>query len=249
MQANAGPPPSAAPGVPEGARDWAQKLVAAGLNPFAAFATIVVLGFAAGAGALWLFATVAEDVAGKESQSLDDAVTAWFRQFASPGLDVAARIASALGSEVLIVLALALIGAFVWWRRWRTVAVIVVTLGGAQLLNDILKELFHRTRPAPVSGIIPVQAYSFPSGHAMMSAAFYFLLVCLFWRSVGPKWRPLMVAGAVVVIGLVAVARIYLQAHYLTDVVAGDAAGFLWTDAVLLGGQVLGGRRKQPAPA
>ena len=51
------------------------------------------------------------------------------------------------------------------------------------------------------------------------------------------------------IIALVAISRIYLQAHYLTDVVAGDAAGFLWTDAVLLGGQVLRGRRTGAAPA
>jgi membrane-associated phospholipid phosphatase len=248
VQANAGPAPSA-PGVPDGARSWARRLVAAGLSPFAAFATIVLVGFAAGAGALWLFAAVAEDVAAKESQALDDAVTAWVRQLASPGLDAAARAASALGSEVLAVAAVLLIVGFAWRRRWRTVGLIVVTLAGAQLLNDILKELFHRTRPAPLSSFIPSQAYSFPSGHAMMSAAFYFLLVCLFWRTVGRRWRPLMVAGAVLVIGLVAVSRIYLQAHYLTDVVAGDAAGFLWTDAVLLGGQALRVRRTAPAPA
>jgi undecaprenyl-diphosphatase len=223
-------------------------LVAAGLNPFAAFATIVLVGFAAGAGALWLFAAVAEDVAGKESQTLDDAVTAWFVSFASPGLDVAARVASALGSEALVALAVLVIGVYVWHRRWATVAVIVVTLGGAQLLNDILKQLFHRTRPAPLSGLIPSQAYSFPSGHAMESAAFYFLLVCLFWRAVRPSWRPLLVAAGVAIIALVAISRIYLQAHYLTDVVAGDAAGFLWADAVLLGGQVLRTRRR-PAPA
>jgi membrane-associated phospholipid phosphatase len=115
--------------------------------------------------------------------------------------------------------------------------------GGAQILNDILKDAFHRARPTPIAGFIDAQQYSFPSGHAMVSAAFYLYVAYLTLHLVHAHWRVLLAAGLVILVLLIGLSRLYLQAHYLSDVIAGYLAGVLWTHSVILGSRVLAQRR------
>ena len=77
------------------------------------------------------------------------------------------------------------------------------------------------------------------AGHAMVGAAFYFYIAYLTWRIVHGWWRILVIVGLVLLVLLIGLARIYLEVHYLSDVIAGYLAGFLWTDAVILGSRGL----------
>jgi hypothetical protein len=114
------------------------------------------------------------------------------------------------------------------------------------LLNNVLKDLFHRTRPAPVEWLaVPAQAWSFPSGHAMVSAAFYLFLAYLGWRIMRGRVRVLWTVGLLVLVLAIGLSRLYLGVHYLTDVVAGYIAGFLWTDTVIVS-EVLLARGRAP---
>ena len=229
-------------------RGWAEQ-VEARPKQVAGFGAALVLGFVSGVAALAAFAWLAEEMLGRQTQRLDDATLAFLRQSSSPTLDRLALGVSMLGSEFVIVLGVVLLAVFAWQRRWGAGCGLLLVTGGAQLLNDILKELFHRTRPAPVlAGFIQIQAqqFSFPSGHAMVSAAFYFFLAYLAWRLVArPVWRAALVSGLVLLVLLIGLARLYLAAHFLSDVVAGYFAGFLWTDAVILGGSYLTLRRRR----
>src|SRR5207249_2303129 len=161
---------------------WLAWLVDGGQSRLAALGLTLALGLGGGIVLLYLFATLTDEVLKQATMHLDLAVLTWLRGFSSPALDLAAEVCSAMGSEVLAVLLVVLV---VWWAfrgRWGIVVGLIITTLGAQLLNDVLKELFHRTRPAPVALVIPAQAFSFPSGHAMVSAAFYFFLAYLGWR-------------------------------------------------------------------
>lgn len=226
---------------------WLRGLAITGKVRLASLGATLLLGFTLGLGALALFADLAQEVYAKETQVFDDSVTAWLQQFASPGMDAVMRGLSLMGSEaVAVLLVLVLLGVAVQ-RRWGAVVALLLTVGGAQMLNNVLKDLFHRTRPAPVAGIIPAQAFSFPSGHAMVSAAFYFFLAYLGWQLLR-GWKRYLLAGCLMLLVLlIGVSRLYLQAHYFTDVVAGYLVGFLWTDAVIIGGRLLG--RGRPVPA
>jgi undecaprenyl-diphosphatase len=133
----------------------------------------------------------------------------------------------------------------VWQRRFGAAVGLPVTVVGAQLLNDVLKDWFHRIRPAPLEGLIPAQAFSFPSGHAMVAAAFYLFVGYLAWRLLAGHWRIVCAALLVMVALLVGLSRLYLGVHYLTDVVAGYIAGIAWTNAVIVGGHLLGRRRNR----
>jgi hypothetical protein len=81
--------------------------------------------------------------------------------------------------------------------------------------------------------VIPAQAFSFPSGHAMVSMAFYCFLAYVSWRVLRGWQRAAWAAGLLLLVLLVGLSRLYLGVHYLTDVAAGYLAGFIWADAVI----------------
>lgn len=210
----------------------------------AQFGGIVAAGFVAAVLVLYGFAWLANEVLEQETQAIDTATLNFLQQFASPQMTLAAHFVSLLGSEVVLAITALLLIVLAWQRRWGRAVTLVLVTGGAEVLNNLLKSLFHRTRPEPVIGILAAQQFSFPSGHAMVSAAFYFYLAYVVWRLVHGVWRWVLVGGLILLVLLIGVSRLYLQAHFLSDVIAGYLAGFLWTDAVILGRHELMARQK-----
>ena len=135
--------------------------------------------------------------------------------------------ATLIGFVVLV--ALALVVAKRYWAAFRVV--FASGVGGLVVLG--LKSLFARDRP--LDQVIPATGYSFPSGHAFASTVFYGMMVYLVWRLTDKAWARALAAVlgplAFVAIGL---SRVYLNVHYLTDVVGGWLAGGAWLVASLL---------------
>jgi membrane-associated phospholipid phosphatase len=233
------------------AKDWARWLAELARHPqeqLPQFGGPVVAGFVAAIVILYAFTKLAYEVLEQETATLDTRALEFVQQFRSPELTRAAEIIALFGSELVWVIGLILLGVFAWQRRWGAAVALALVAGGAQVLNDILKELFHRTRPESLHAFIPAQEFSFPSGHAMVAAAFYFCLAYLAWRVVHAWWRNLVIVGLLVLVLLIGLARIYLEAHYLSDVIAGYLAGFLWADAVILGSRALKMRAHRRLP-
>ena len=100
---------------------------------------------------------------------------------------------------------------------------LVLTMLGSVLLNQLLKLYFNRPRPA--NTLLHTWGLSFPSGHAMLGLTFYGCLAWLLARHFGrPGWAGPLVVWSV----LIGLTRIYLHAHYATDVLAGFAGGAAW---------------------
>src|SRR5207253_8255002 len=132
-------------------------------------------------------------------------------------------IGSPLGLAVLMTI-VGIVLAFL--RRWRWVAYLAFTFGGGELLDVELKAYFARARPAVAEALRRAQGYSFPSGHAMGSAvAFGALSYLAFRTAVGWKWKTAALALGVTLILAVALSRVYLGAHWISDVAAGIACG------------------------
>jgi len=105
----------------------------------------------------------------------------------------------------------------------------MVAAGGGTLVVTVLKEAFARPRPQLAPDGLFVYTASFPSGHAMVSAVVYLTLGALIAR-LAPRTRLKLyiMTVAVILTGLVGFSRIYLGAHWPSDVLAGWAVGAAW---------------------
>lgn len=211
-------------------------------------ALVLAVGFLINAFLLFVFGKLANVILAKESIAIDLAVVNFWIHHSSPQLTSIAWYVSLLGSQVLGALAAGFALFFAIRRAWTSMLSILFTALGAQLLNDILKATFERPRPNPVEALVPAQVWSFPSGHAMVSTAFYALLAYLAWQVLSGWYRYAAVTGFVGIIVVVCVSRLILGVHYLTDVVAGTAVGLLWTETVIVSLAALswGYRRRWP---
>ncbi|WP_163513375.1 phosphatase PAP2 family protein [Fodinicola acaciae] len=140
----------------------------------------------------------------------------------------------------LVVVALAVAALGMWRLRsiWPGVLVLV-TLVGAELVSTTAKVLVHRARPPHGFWLSNAGGYSYPSGHALLSASTYSVLAfvgCCLVRALWARLTVALAAGAMVV--AVSVSRVYLGVHWLTDVLAGTMVGLGWLTLVLVGAGV-----------
>ena len=114
-------------------------------------------------------------------------------------------------------------------RRLYWCAVTALSVGGGMLLNRFLKFVFLRPRPSFDDPIFTFTGYSFPSGHTMAATVLFGTIAAYFVRRTSDtRLRALIIAVAGLLIVLVAFSRIYLGAHYLSDVLAAMAEGLAW---------------------
>src|SRR3989344_385768 len=96
-----------------------------------------------------------------------------------------------------------------------------------------IKALAQRARPE--NALIETSTYSFPSGHATLAIVFFSLLIYLFGKNIKNTFiRWSFIAGNIFLILLIGYTRIYLNAHWFTDVIAGFALGLLWFSFVII---------------
>jgi undecaprenyl-diphosphatase len=186
---------------------------------------------------IWGFVELAEMVDAGETHTVDTALLLALRNPADPSQPVGPiwmseimRDITALGgTAVLTLLSLGVIGYLLLLRRYGLVALVIVSVGGAMLLNFLLKLGFDRPRPDLVPRLQQVYHASFPSGHSMSAAATYLTLGALLAR-VQPQRRHKIyfLSLAIVIMLLVGFSRVYLGVHWPTDVLAGWAAGAVW---------------------
>ena len=136
-------------------------------------------------------------------------------------------------TRVLIGLGAIVLAAFLF-ARWRWEALLfLITMGGAALLNRVLKLSFQRQRPKPYFDIVAPSSYSFPSGHALLSFCFYGAIAIIVAAHLKRQSHRMIVwTVAAVLVLLVGISRIYLGVHYASDVIAGFTAAFIWLVAV-----------------
>lgn len=96
------------------------------------------------------------------------------------------------------------------------------------LLNQLLKNIVQRPRPDGFR-LVAASGYSFPSGHSMVSMAFFGLIIWLVWHQAKDRRARIAICSAfALVIILIGISRIYLGVHYASDVLAGFCVSLLW---------------------
>jgi membrane-associated phospholipid phosphatase len=208
---------------------------------------LLLLGaFLIAAAALFIFGWLAEEMLEGDTQRFDSFVRAAIHQHATPGLTHLMMGFSFIGSVGAVsVLCVVILSAFLYFRRVRLAALLAVTMIGMAALDFTLKLAFHRPRPVAFFGPSP-SSYSFPSGHAFGALCFYGVLAAIFAARAPEKAAKSCIwTGAVLLIGMIGLSRIYLGVHYPSDVIAGYCAGAVWVAAVGFLDRILMDRRKE----
>ena len=207
----------------------------------------LTVGFIISLAALWIFASVTEDVVTHDPlTNFDLALTTWIRAHTTPFGDRIFTAVSLIGSPIAMA-GVGTIGAIliIVRRKWLELAAWVAGFMGAGVLSLILKIVIRRPRPAGATAFLHGESFSFPSGHALGSLVGYGMLAYVIGSSwiESRRWRfRLAIATAVLVIAI-GISRLYLGVHYFSDVVGGYAVGILWLSVCISGLQVAERRR------
>jgi undecaprenyl-diphosphatase len=202
-------------------------------------------------GAAWLFGGIAQDVIAGDPLTLVDVLVAhWLHQHATPSMTTFLLAVTQAHEWLPVLTATALLCAFFAWRRQRDWLVVTLwTVPGGMLLNWLLKLVFRRPRPTVSDYVHALQSYGFPSGHTMAATLFYGL-VASYAVARAQTWRRRIFVPCVAVgcVWLVAFSRLYLGAHYLSDVLAAMAEGVFWLALCMTTIHVRSAGQPQPPP-
>jgi undecaprenyl-diphosphatase len=170
----------------------------------------------------------------------------------TPWLTDAVTVVTDLGGTLASwVITAAVVVALLVRRRLREAEMVAGAMLSGMLVMTGLKMLFGRARPPFPERLVDEATHSFPSGHAMMSAILVCVVGAALVRVAGPSARNPVVFGLLalwtVAVGL---SRVYLGAHWLTDVLAGWAFGVAWAALWIWGAarfDSLGGKSRETA--
>lgn len=204
------------------------------------------------AGGLWGFEELMEVARATTPHAFDTEILLAFRHAGQPDspigplwLQGAIRDVTSLGSTVVLVLiTTATIIYLLLIRRPSTALFVFAAVAGGQVLSTLLKLEIDRPRPDLVSHLATETSLSFPSGHAMLSAATYLTLGSLAARFLPDRRTKIYVLClGVLITVLVGTSRVYLGVHWPSDVLAGWCAGFAWAMLCWLAARLLQRRK------
>jgi len=191
--------------------------------------------------AVFVFANIAKGVIepGSLVLLLDGQLMQWLQARATPGRTAfflfVTHWHNSLGVVVMTTLLL------LWlayrrsrdWKIWVMRVLLSVPLG--LLLNVLLKGIFHRQRPVFDHPLVTLVTYSFPSGHTAAATLLYGVLAAWLVAVLQRRWHAPVVVLAIAMVALVALSRVYLGAHYPSDVFAAIASSTAWLAIVFTG--------------
>ncbi len=207
------------------------------------------------------FAELAEHVLAGGTQTFDVAILQWLHAHQSKPLTALMVEMTYLGTGTVVMVVVGVAALFLWHTEHKHSArlLLAATIGNI-LLNGVLKLVYHRARPSVFEWQTTAVSSSFPSGHAMSATVVYGTVAYLLLRLQKHHWaKMLTLIGAVLLILLICLTRLYLGVHYPSDVIGGIIVGLGWASfcmATLEASLVLARRRasravieERPAPS
>lgn len=225
-----------------------QRFAAARLSPEGEFGLHLSVGVMLLVLAALAFGEVAEEVVDGDALPLDIALANWLHAHAhaSGWLTDAMMFVTHWHSVGGVLAMVTLLACWLYARRagyW--LLALLLTVPGGMLLNVLLKISFQRARPSFEQPLLTLSTYSFPSGHAVAATLLYGFLAAYLTRH-ARTWtqRTVVALVACLMVALVAASRMYLGAHYLTDILAAVAEGCAWLAVCITGVSTLRRRRQ-----
>lgn len=145
---------------------------------------------------------------------------------------------------VLTALVVVMVAWLTWHRAYRAAIAAAVSIAAGKIFVPILK--FGIQRPRPIELYNGAEGFSFPSGHATMAALVFGVLAVLVSHSMGRWGRSLVYASCGALVIAIAYSRVYLGAHWLSDVIAGLLFGAVMTAAFAVAVEAIPPRRIRP---
>ena len=183
-------------------------------------------------------------LSGTELTPLNTAIEQIVAHLRTPLLTTFLVVVTRLGNPAILLFAAALV-VIILTVRGRTYDAILfaVTLGVAVISLTVLKDTFKVVRPG--SPLLDVDGWSFPSGHTTVATTFFFMLAYSFFDKMKTfVGKTALILGCVFVAILISFSRLYLGAHWVLDILAGVALGFLSVSfTVLIFSVFIGDRR------
>jgi membrane-associated phospholipid phosphatase len=178
--------------------------------------------------------------------ALDSRIALWLHGHATLEFTAVMLLITNLHAQLAILTYTLVFAVYVARRReWPWVKAIVFSVPLGMVINVLIKQAVQRARPAFDAPLVTLDTYSFPSGHTASATLFYgVLLAYVFAHTTDRGIRAAATAGAVFMVALVGFTRLYLGAHYLTDVIGAAAWSLLWLAMVL--SMTLRPRKRQP---
>jgi undecaprenyl-diphosphatase len=199
------------------------------------FNTLIAFLFVSGMA--FAFARIADEMAEGETRGFDTAILLALRQSGDHArpigpwwLEAAMIDITSLGGwTVLTLITTVVIVYLLITKRLEAALLMFGSVVGGAVLSTGLKIGFARPRPDLVDHLVNVSSASFPSGHAMLSAATYLTLGALLARTDTRRTvRGFLFSIAVLLTLIIGASRVYLGVHYPTDVLAGWCLGSAW---------------------
>ena len=208
-----------------------RQFLAARLTPGEVYGLYLTAGVVLIMAAGLVFGFLAYGVASEAPLTLLDARLAQhFHRYADSGWTVLMLALTNAHATLPLLVWAALFGIYLYSARahyWLLTLALAVP--GGMTLNVLLKHTFQRMRPQFDEPLVTLTTYSFPSGHANGATLLYGMLAA-YWvcRCTRPAARVAICTAAAAMVLLVAFSRVYLGAHYFSDVVAGIFGGSAW---------------------
>ena len=179
---------------------------------------------------LWAFGAIVDEQILEGETRTDERLAVWLHGRATEPLTDVFRAITRLGNFITL-FAVTLVAVVIFWRRRERIDAAFVALAalGAQVLSTGMKLGFRRDRPFFPDPLATESTFSFPSGHALVSLAVYGSIALVLARRLSSHIERALLLGATALLVIaIGFSRLYLGVHFLSDVLAGYAAGAAW---------------------
>jgi membrane-associated phospholipid phosphatase len=172
---------------------------------------------------------------------------------ANPLFNILMQWVSYLGETQIAMALVAITATFFALRRQWLEAIFILLTTSSVLLAFALKEIVHRARPFPAAenatGLIQnISQYSYPSGHVLFFVVFFGFLAYLAWINFAGRVRIIVIFTCAALIILIGPSRVFLGAHWASDVIGSYIIGTIWLFILIFAHQ-LAIRRRVSDPA
>ncbi|HWQ18962.1 MAG TPA: phosphatase PAP2 family protein [Methanotrichaceae archaeon] len=158
---------------------------------------------------------------------------------ARPLFNMLLRGVSYLGEPAMAMILIVMVAAaFASRRQWIETIFVLATTSNV-LLTFVLKELIRRARPVPLPGnatgfIQSINEYSYPSGHVLFFVVFFGFFAYLAWIYFAGRVRVIVIAICGALIILIGPSRVFLGAHWASDVLGSYIIGAIWLFVLII---------------